>query len=333
MRLLWKWKSAFPTVNPMHERLTASGPQTARVWACRTAGVLLIILLGLATGVMARDEPATWLQAIAETPFDEPLQVVSEQRHDAVEGTAYARVPFPFPELKSVLSEPAAWCEIVFLHQNVKACVHQPVDGADAALRLYVGRRHYHPPAEANAVDLQMRLQVDSEQRLEVVLEGDRGPYGTRDYRLVLEAVPHGADQSLLRLRYALSFGVRARLAMRVYFATAGRDKVGFTVMSHDEAGEPVYVDGARGMFERNVMRFYLALQTHLETRALPEAERLPASLERWFELTDRYAHQLRELERDTYIEQKQQEYTHQRELQEAEPSPAPFPEVWPGGG
>lgn len=38
-----------------------------------------------------------------------------------------------------------------------------------------------------------------------------------------------------------------------------------------------------------------------------------------------RYAHHLRKLERDTYIEQEQQEYTHQRQLQEAEPSPAPL--------
>ncbi|WP_421621160.1 hypothetical protein [Alkalilimnicola ehrlichii] len=41
-----------------------------------------------------------------------------------------------------MLSEPAAWYEIVFLYQNVETCVHQPVDGADAILRLYAGRRH-----------------------------------------------------------------------------------------------------------------------------------------------------------------------------------------------
>lgn len=298
----------------------------------RLLGGLLIILVGFPWLVMADDGPEDWLAAITEAPFDEPLQVVSEETRDAVQGTVYARVPFAFATVKAVLSEPAAWCETVFLHQNVKACVYEPVEGADAALRLYIGRRYYQPPTRADAVDLQMRVRRVSDQRLEVALAGDRGPNGTRDYRLTLEAVSHGADETLLRLHYALSLGMRARLAMRFYFATAGRDKVGFTVTGHDEAGEPILVNGARGMLERNVMRFYLALQTHLETLDLPQEARLAAALECWFELTDRYARQLRELDRATYLEQKQKEYRHQRALQEAEPPPARFPEVWPSG-
>ncbi len=67
-------------------------------------------------------------------------------------------------------------------------------------------------------------------------------------------------------------------------------------------------------------MRFYLALQAWLDVRDLPAQEQLLARLERWFDLTDAYLRQLRELDRETYLDQKQREYANQQRLQDDPP-------------
>lgn len=71
---------------------------------------------------------------------------------------------------------------------------------------------------------------------------------------------------------------------------------------------------------ERTVMRFYLALQAWLDVRDQPAQEQLLARLERWFDLTDEYPRQLRELDRETYLDQKQREYANQQRLQDDPP-------------
>ena len=56
-----------------------------------------------------------------------------------------------------------------------------------------------------------------------------------------------------------------------------------------------------RGIVERNAMRQLLAVEAYLDTRAAA-AERDRARFERFHDLTERHAEQLRELERDEYL-------------------------------
>jgi hypothetical protein len=58
---------------------------------------------------------------------------------------------------------------------------------------------------------------------------------------------------------------------------------------------------------ERNVMRYYLAVQAFLETQSVPEPERFERRLGRWFELTGRYP-QLHEVDWEEYLETKRRE-------------------------
>ncbi|MCH4564893.1 hypothetical protein MKP05_17485 [Halomonas sp. EGI 63088] len=258
----------------------------------------------------------SWREVIAGSPFDEPLQVESEARSYSVSGRVHARVHYPFERLAEELASPAAWCEILFLHLNVKGCLHGPGGSAEGiALALFVGRQDQANPADAERLDLRWRVVARQPRYLDVALEGDEGPYGTRAFRLQLRAVPDDDDHSLVQLRYSLVFGMRARLALRGYFTFGGRDRVGFTLEGTGADGQPTHVGGTRGMIERNVMRFYLALEAHLDTRMLPEAERLDASLQRWFTLTMRYPRQLFEIDRATYLDQKRREYEHQQAL------------------
>ncbi|MBF8222003.1 hypothetical protein [Halomonas sp. 328] len=278
----------------------------------RLLGILLWVCLAGVLSAQAQDDwlRDSWRDVIAGSPFDEPLVVASEERPHSVSGSVHARLEQPFAELAEALGSPSAWCQVLFLHLNVKGCFHDPA-GDEAALTLYLGRQRFEPLTEAERLDLRLRWGAEGPTYLEMVLEGERGPYGTRAFRLQLRAVPDLDGASLVQLRYSLVYGMTARLALRGYFAFGGRDRVGFSE-APGEDGRPRPVGGMRGMIERNVMRFYLALVAYLETRTLPEAEQLEASLSRWFALTERYPEQLYEIDRSDYLEMKRREQARQ---------------------
>ena len=152
------------------------------------------------------------------------------------------------------------------------------------------------------------REEARTDTRLAVSMLGADGPFGTRDYEIRIEAVPLDAQRSLLRLSYSVSYGLLTRTAQRLYFATAGRHRIGFS----SEDGKPIR--GLRGMMERNTMRFYLALQAYLEA---PADSALKTRLARWHALTLNYPDQLRELPLEEYLDNKMRERTHQQTLQQ----------------
>lgn len=269
-----------------------------------------------------------WVAAIAGSPFAEPLHVTSTELRNAVNGSVYARLPYSFETLAAELHSVAAWCNIFFLHINIKACVYDANPAADSlAIQLYIGRKSYQLPETADAIELSFQVATRTADHLALELHGDRGPHGSRDFRLHLQAIPYNENESLIHLRYSLRFGVLTRIAMRLYFATGGRDRVGFTV-EDDQNGAPVQVGGLRGVIERNTIRFYLALQAHLETREISVDEQLQARLQRWFELTERYPRQLHEMDQESYLKYKHREYVNQKALQKDPTSVIP-PDQW----
>jgi hypothetical protein len=249
---------------------------------------------------------------IEASPLGEPMLVESRagERERQIYGEVHALVAHEFAKVAAALASAASWCDIVFLHLNVKACVPDGGDGL-SVLHLYVGRRHFQTPAQATLVELQFRVVGAGTTHLVTELSGERGPHGSRNVRMELEAMPAGTDRTLVRFRYELELGALTQAVMGVYLATAGRHRIGFSM--DDGSRQPVR--GLRGMIERNAMRFYLGLQAYLDTLHLPEDERITARLENWFDHTERYAEQLRELDRDTYLDQKRRELAQQRQL------------------
>ncbi|MGF1614787.1 MAG: hypothetical protein ACFCVA_13005 [Gammaproteobacteria bacterium] len=257
---------------------------------------------------------ASVLEAIAASPFDEPVYMESEEREREAHGQVHSIVEGPLEKLREAVGSPQDWCEILFLHLNVKACVHQ--SRADAAeLRVYMGKRYYQDPQRTEEIRLGFHVDVDDrgEERLAISLLADRGPYGIRDFQIEVRAVPLDEERSLVRMDYSVGYGALARLAMRGYFATGGRHRIGFTRVDSDVADEPVHVGGIRGMIERNTLRFFYALSAYL---LMPEPDQQEARLTHWFELTERHPGQLREIDKDTYLEQKRRERRDQEALQ-----------------
>jgi hypothetical protein len=255
---------------------------------------------------------ATLLDAIEASPFVAPLHLESQEGEQEVRGRVVAILEVPLPALRTALATPRAWCEILFLHYNIKSCLYRG-QAEDAELSLSVGRKHYQDPEVARQVRLDFHVEEQHEGRLAIALRADRGPLGMRAFQFRLLAVPLDEQRSLVRLEYAVGYGRLARFAMRVYFATVGQDRVGFTVEGVDEDGTPILVRGQRGMIERNTLRFYYALSAYLR---MPAAEQWTARHAHWFELTERHPRQLMEMDQDTYLAQKRRERRNQTALQ-----------------
>jgi hypothetical protein len=283
----------------------------------RIAGLTLALAAALlpaqaqdAAALKARH--AALREALADNVFQRPLVLESREDDDSLRGEIHARIDQPFDVVGAALQGSSRWCDILILHLNVKQCRARNAAGGDA-LQLVVGRKHDEPLDQAYRFAFGYRVVSARPDYLQVQLNADEGPLGTSEYRIVLEAAALDARRTILRLSYAYRFGTAARLAMQGYLATVGRNKVGFSVVGHDADGQPRFIGGTRGVIERNTMRYYLAIEAYLGALGLPPAEQLDKRLADWHGAVERYARQLRELDRGEYMAMKREQVRQQQ--------------------
>jgi hypothetical protein len=249
--------------------------------------------------------------ALEHSPFRQPLVVESSSAGEGLSGEVHAVLDHPFETVAATLRQPDAWCDVLTLQTNIKACA---VDRDPAtALRVSIVRRSDQPLSDAYEVSFRYATQGEGGRFLSTRLDAAEGPLGTRDYRLAFEAVPLDAGHSFVRIAYSYASGVAARLATKAYLASAGRDKVGFSVTGQDERGAPVYVGGLQGVAERNTMRYFLAIESTLKARRLPAAERRDFQLHDFHAGVEQYARQLHEMSLGDYLVLKRREPGSQR--------------------
>ncbi len=251
-------------------------------------------------------------EALSRSAFHRPLVLESSERGARLEDDIYAVVSAPYETAAPALESAAAWCDILILHLNIKQCV---ASGAapDEALQVAIGRKYEQPAEQAYKVDFRYEVAAHGRDYLRIALHAASGPFGTRDYRIALEAMPLEAGRSFVHLSYSYEYGTTARRAMQAYLHTLGRDKVGFTIVGAQADGKPLYIEGLRGVIERNAMRYFLALDAYLRSLELPPGERLEARLRTWFDETERYAVQLHEMPEAQYLQMKRREATRGR--------------------
>lgn len=242
--------------------------------------------------------------ALASNAFQRPLHLESTQTSGDLQGDVYAVVEHPYATVMASLQQPEQWCDVLLLHLNVKGCHAEP----GPRLAVSVGKKTAQSLDDAYEVAFDYRVAATGADYLRVGLDADRGPLGTNHYRIAFEAAPLDERRSFVHLSYAYAYGMAARLAMQGYLSTIGRDKVGFSVTGRDGRGQPVYVNGVRGVVERNTMRYFLAIEAYLGAVGLPPGERLRKRLDDWFAATERYPRQLHEIDRGEYLAAKREE-------------------------
>jgi hypothetical protein len=173
-------------------------------------------------------------------------------------------------------------------------------------------------------VNFAYRVAAETPGYLKVMLTANEGPFSTRDYRVMLEAVPVDEGGTFIHFTYSYSYGMAGRLALQTYLGTIGSGKVGFTVVGKESDGRPLHIGGIRGLVERNTMRYYLAIEAFLRALSAPPQARLEKRLRDWFAAVERYPRQLHELEQSEYLDMKRKEYLRLQTEARATTRPAP---------
>jgi hypothetical protein len=244
--------------------------------------------------------------------FHRALHVDSSEAGDTLKGDVYAVLDYPFDLVSKTLKAPGDWCDVLLLPFNTKYC--RAVAGSEGAatLQVRIGRKYDQPVQDAYPIEFALQPVAATQEYFESRLAAATGPIGTRDYRIVVSAVPLDAKHTFMHFSYSYAYGMAGRVAMQAYLATAGADKVGFSTSGRDANGQPIYIGGVRGAIERTAMRYYLAIDAHLASLGAPPEQQLDKRIETWFREAERYPRQLHEMDRGTYIAMKRGEYERQ---------------------
>lgn len=281
-------------------------------WLARCAAAVLTgfaALHAFADAGALRAKYTELREPLRNNPYHRPIVIESAEAGDTLKGDVYSVLNHPYERLSKSLQQPADWCAILILPFNTKDC-RAADSGNGATLALRIGRKPDQPVDEAYRVDFALRPVAATGDYFESRLTAAQGPVGTRDYRITLEAIPlDGGKRTFMHLSYSYAYGGMGRLAMQAYLNTAGANKVGFSVTGRDGNGEPIYIGGVRGAIERNVMRYYLAVDAHLASLDAAPEEQFDKRLRTWFDATESYARQLHEMDRSQYVALKKGEH------------------------
>lgn len=253
--------------------------------------------------------------SLLQNSYEIPIYIDSNVTKSSMRGDIFGILYHSFKTVSGTLKTLDNWCAIMPQHINIKACTYQHANNK-CHLTFYTGRKFYQKADDVYRLNYNFKVTSLNSNYFSVSLKAKNGPLDTTDYNIQVEAIPLTDESTFIHLSYDYSYGLWTRMGMSTYLATLGRDKVGFTIEKNDKNNKPVYVQGIRGIIERNAMRYYFAIQSHL--KSLPESidMRFETRIKYWFDLTEKYAKQLYEMDRNDYLKYKRMEHQDQIRLQ-----------------
>lgn len=301
---------------------TSYTPPFARIFGCCLAVILLVCGIATAYEVPSYAELTKNREALVEWQATNQSGVEFFIRSESNHGVAETDIALFFDSIDldegtAILSGPDAWCEVLFLHMNVKTCTYGKNED-DQWLKMYMGRKFYQKPKKDKAIELQFNSGLTDDGVNWVAMTADEGPFNTSDYYLGLFAI-QAENGIYVQLRSSQKTGRAASSAMNLYYKTLARDKIGFSVVGTDKKGNPEYSKGTQAMLERNVVRYLLAMRVFTQTHTISGLKGLQTRAKLWYDATERYAEQLHEVERDDFLHHKEKEYQNMVEMQAAQ--------------
>lgn len=167
---------------------------------------------------------------LENSSFGLPLLLESHEQGHRMHVDVYGIFDYPFKSVADALNIPSNWCDIVSLHPNVKACTYKEEDSA-WFLTFYIGRNFAQSLEDTHQVICRYHTIDQQPEYQDIILAADKGPFGTRDHKMQFEAIPIDEGRTFVHVSYSYSDSSALRLATNAYFATFGREKVGFTVI------------------------------------------------------------------------------------------------------
>ena len=283
-----------------------------RAWLCAFVATVFGAATACAQDASSlRARHAALQEQLAHNQFQRPLVIESNQTDGDLKGDVFSVVDWPHAAVQTALQGTDHWCDLLMVHLLVKDC--RAGTAQPPTLSLAVARTWDQPLDAAHRIEFHYKTVAATPDYLHLQLNAEAGPMGTKNYRLMLEAVPLDAKRTFIHMSYSYGYGFAARLAMEGYLATLGRNKVGFSITGRGSDGKPVYMGNVRGVVERNTMRYYLAIEAYLGALGLPPAEQSERRMRDWYTSIERYPVQLHELERNEYLEMKRKEVQRQQ--------------------
>lgn len=246
-------------------------------------------------------------EQLRNNSYQRAMFVDSAESPNSLRGDVYAVLDHPFSKVAQGLKDPAQWCDVMLLPFNTKYC-----HAVDNGLVVRIGRKYDQPVEQAFKLQFAYRNLAASDDYFDSRLNAGSGPFGTRDYRIDVSAVPLDNGKTFMHLSYSYGYGTLGKMAMQGYLSTVGASKVGFST-SKDANGQAGLTTGVRGAIERNAMRYYLAIDSYLDALDAPREQQMEKRIQSWFSATERYPKQLHEMDRSTYVAMKRQEYERQQ--------------------
>ncbi len=215
--------------------------------------ILLCITVGHATDEVEnlRQKFTVLRPYLENNQFQRPLYLNSVELDYSIRGDIYAVIDYPYADINRVLNDPekapVSLCQIMMLHPNTKYC--RAINGKNGKiLSTKIGRKQEQPLEDAYDMDFNYRNDsAPGTGYLRIELKADTGPFSTKDYLIMIRMVGIDANRSFLHLSYSLGYGFAARTAMKVYLATIGRDKVGFTRLDNPPGARAPLHTGLEG--------------------------------------------------------------------------------------
>ena len=278
----------------------------------------MVIALLLATTAWSDTSPADRYQRLKSgadvTLPGTTTSLESSEQKGLVSADVSTILPYPFETVAPALEKAQNWCQFMPLHFNIKACTCEQQSGGEV-LTLYSGRKTYQSPDASLAIAYRFEVAKRGDGQLMLHLHTSKGPAGTRDYVLDVDALKV-KEGTMLHIHSSYQPSFTSSLLTGTYLATIGHDKIGFTRVTEDGKSHPV--KGVRGVIERNVMRYQFAIDAFLNTQSLPAVSRHEAELRYWFKKNDSFPQQLHEMSEKDYLEIKHKEWNNQQMLQQS---------------
>ena len=294
--------------------------QASNILFSRISSSLLLVLISLLTIPAYATSEAELTEkyeeiedSLLENNFGIPIVIESTSNDRHMYGAVYGIIYHPFKTIRNALSVQQNWCEIMPQHLNIKACTWLRNDHCE--LRFYSGRKFYEKADDVYKLKYNFVITTANERHFHANLTAKEGPIDTEDYLISVEANYLSESSTFIKFSYEYKFGIWTNLAMSTYLSTLGRNKQGFTVTGTDKNGKPEYIDGVRGIIERNSVRYYFAITSFLASLKQPDAQRFTTRINNWFDQTSKYP-QLFEMEKAKYLDYKSRERLDQLRLQ-----------------
>lgn len=250
-----------------------------------------------------------------QSPLALPFYIESAVSEHDSQVDIYGRIKYSLPLFENELQVPANWCDILLLHNYVRACTYQKVNDS-WLLTIYNVSGLTDPLAKADRMRFRYHIFAQHSDFFDVSLEAPEGPFHTKDHQFAIEALSLDDNRLLIHVRYSFRYGSLGYLAMESYLSIFGRGKVGFSIIGTDNERNPIYVNGLRGATERNAVRYYLAILAYMDTLKIPREQRFQRRLNQWYDLTARFRRQLFEMEKEEYFTYKRRDQENQAVLQ-----------------